>query len=259
MNTIVYLTARWKTNVWKELITISGAWIQAVGTVVAALSTLTSQETEKAKYEITGHTLQGLGSSLQVIVEPGQSLEKTGNEIQALGNATVITGYVLDLEEKKPENEYLEILGNSLQATGAFLAFLDDIEDFSISGTLENSGNILQTIGNGMQVIQGLNNVSNESNESNLLSSSDEINKDTLKSDKETYPQKSKNESTYGYMRIYGDNSHQLSDDKNNSVEKKEGEKDESLGNAGSWIQAAGSIMTAIGTTLEGGEEENSE
>lgn len=221
-------------EMWKEFVTVSGAWIQAVGTVIAAFATieeLTKEQYAKEKYEIAGNALQAIGNALQVIVQPGKSLEKMGGELQALGNTSVIIGVTLDIYEKDTINEVLEIVGNSLQSIGAGLAAIEELQDVVVSSQIEAIGNTLQSIGNGLQALQGIYNIEDEQEEAQKEEGAKGTKEEELKEEKQELMKENSN--------ING----------MNNKDKKEG-KDETIGDAGSWIQAAGSVITAIGTTI---------
>lgn len=199
-------------NQLKELF---GAWIQAIGTVTAAVgSTPSLNENTQESLNLWGNVLQGTGNALIADAQEGFSLEKLGNEVQAIGNSTVVAGILLNISE---ENKLkLDINGNLLQAVGGGIALPEDlIEEPSTIRTLNITGNVLQIIGNSLQAFGGA---------------------DELKSIR-------KNEDRFkGYRE-------------NN--ESKQDSSSESLAINGSWIQAVGSVISAIAQTKESLKEIN--
>lgn len=134
-----------------------GAWIQAIGTVIAAIGGTPSQSIRKELLEhldLWGNVLQGTGNALSADAMEGVSLGKIGNEIQAIGNSLVVAGLVLDL---KNENEKrLIIMGNWFQALGSAAALEEDLhEEITIVEMYNIIGNLLQSIGNSLQAIGG--------------------------------------------------------------------------------------------------------
>ncbi|MGX6443319.1 DUF6944 family repetitive protein [Neobacillus sp. K501] len=193
-------------NQLKELF---GAWIQAIGTVIAAVGSTPSKRLSSEFREhlsLWGNELQAAGNALIADAIGTFSLEKLGNEIQAIGNVTVIAGIVIDFQEETKQR--LEITGNWLQALGGGTALPDDLVDEpSTIRTLNIAGNVLQIIGNSLQAISG----------------TDEL-KSKLKEKYNGYQQSNEaNESEHGY----------------------------SLDFYGSWIQAVGSVISAIAQTKE--------
>lgn len=199
-------------NQLKELF---GAWIQAIGTVTAAVgSTPSLNEDTQENLNLWGNVLQGTGNALIADAQEGFTLEKLGNEVQAIGNTTVVAGILLNISE---ENKLkLDINGNLLQAVGGGIALPEDLLDEpSTIRTLNIAGNVLQIVGNSMQALAG----------AEELKSIRE-NKDKFK----------------GYRE-------------NN--ESKQDSSSEELAISGSWIQAVGSVISAIAQTKESIEEIN--
>ncbi|MFB3163338.1 hypothetical protein ABLO26_18475 [Neobacillus sp. 179-J 1A1 HS] len=199
-------------NQLKELF---GAWIQAIGTVTAAVgSTPSLNEDTQESLNLWGNVLQGTGNALIADAQEGLTLEKLGNEVQAIGNTTVVAGILLNISE---ENKLkLDINGNLLQAVGGGIALPEDLLDEpSTIRTLNIAGNVLQIVGNSMQALAG----------AEELKSIRE-NKDKFK----------------GYREIN---------------ESKQDSSSEELAISGSWIQAVGSVISAIAQTKESIEEIN--
>jgi hypothetical protein len=193
-------------NQLKELF---GSWIQAIGTVTAAVGTTPSlNEKKQQSLNLWGNVLQGTGNALIADAEEGFSLGKLGNEVQAIGNTTVVAGIILNISE---ENKLkLDINGNLLQAVGGGIALPEDlIDEPSTIRTLTITGNILQIIGNSLQAYGG-------AEELRIIRE----NEDRFKGYKE-------------------------------SNESKQVSSSQTLAINGSWIQAVGSVMSAIAQTKE--------
>lgn len=193
-------------NQLKELF---GAWIQAIGTVIAAVGSTPSKRLSSEFREhlsLWGNELQAGGNALIADAQETFSLSKFGNKIQAIGNTIVITGMVIDFHEETKQR--LEITGNWFQALGGGTALPDDLVDEpSTIRTLNIAGNVLQIIGNSMQSISGINELKKQENEKF--------------------------------------NSYKQSNEANGKEEIK------SLDFYGSWIQAVGSVISAIAQTKE--------
>lgn len=74
---------------------------------------------------------------------------KTGNEIQSIGNVTVISGLVIEFKDEIKIK--LVIAGNWTQALGGLTALADEFEDSSDKDeSLNIVGNLLQATGNSL-------------------------------------------------------------------------------------------------------------
>jgi hypothetical protein len=197
-------------NQLKELF---GAWIQAIGTVTAAVGSSPSlKEDFQKSLNLWGNALQGTGNALIADAQEGFSLGKLGDEVEAIGNIIVIAGLLLNYNEEIKQK--LEINGNMLQAVGGGISLADDLVDEpSTIRTLNIAGNVLQIIGNTLQVKGGI---------------------EELKSIAEKE----------GRFKGYKE-----------SNEYKEITHSQSLAINGSWIQAVGSVISAIAQTKESVEE----
>jgi hypothetical protein len=195
-----------------QLKALLGAWIQAIGTVTSAVgSTPSLNEDIQDSLNLWGNALQGTGNALIADSEEGFSLEKLGNEVQAIGNTTVIAGLLLNVSEEKKLK--LDINGNLLQAVGGGIALPDDLVDEpSTIRTLNIAGNVLQIIGNSLQARGGI--IELKSNRDNQVK------------------YKSYRESNESQEISYSD----------------------SFAINGSWIQAVGSVISAIAQTMESKE-----
>jgi hypothetical protein len=135
-----------------------GAWVQAFGTTLSAVgSTPLPQfsESQLTSFNLWGNVLQGTGNALMADSEEEYSLNKIGNQIQALGNVTVVAGIVLPVNEVTAQN--LDIKGNLMQALGGSAAISEIIgEEPTEEIFFAFYGNILQIIGNSMQAIGGI-------------------------------------------------------------------------------------------------------
>nr|WP_263326663.1 hypothetical protein [Neobacillus sp. Marseille-Q6967] len=196
-------------NQLKELF---GAWVQATGTVIAAIGSTPSRTLShevRESLNIWGNALQAAGNALIADAQETFSLEKLGNGVQAIGNSTVIAGIVNEFNEETKQR--LEINGNWLQAFGGSIALPEDlVSEPSTIRTLNISGNVLQIIGNSMQAIGGTREL-----------------KQILRENNDRYK---------GYKE---------------SNENDKQVQDKSLEINGSWIQAVGSVISAIAQTKE--------
>lgn len=136
---------------------ILGSTLSAIGTIEAAIGTTPFRQiSEKTSYQLrlTGNVLQASGAALSADGQRSISLEKLGNEIQAVGNSTVVTGLLIDYESDKSKR--VVITGSWIQALGCFVELPDEFFDQTAFGKEENIiGCLLQGIGNSMQAIGG--------------------------------------------------------------------------------------------------------
>lgn len=142
-------------NQTKEIL---GAWIQAIGTVTSAIGSTPSKVLSTDflnALDLWGNVLQASGNALQADAEEEITFGKIGNEIQSIGNSTVVAGILLNVEEETKQR--LVITGNWLQALGGVTALGDDLQGSSSPGQLYNfNGNLLQSIGNSLQALSGV-------------------------------------------------------------------------------------------------------
>ncbi|SEM52315.1 hypothetical protein SAMN05192533_103235 [Mesobacillus persicus] len=135
-----------------EFKSIFGAWTQAIGTVVSAIGSTPFpyvSEQSLTNIDLIGNVMQGTGNALQAD-EVGEPLEKLGNEIQAIGNSSCVTGIIIDFNEETKQK--LIITGNWLQALGGLTVVGDQLKERSNGNqTLILIGNLLQAIGNSLQ------------------------------------------------------------------------------------------------------------
>jgi hypothetical protein len=142
-----------------------GAWIQAIGTVLSAIGNTpikSVSEDTLANIDIVGNELQATGNALEAdaIKDPG-NLTKIGNQIQSIGNLTVMSSLMIDFNEATKQE--LNIKGNLLQAFGGSAAVADSLdEERTLDELLSIYGNALQVIGNSLQAVSGILELNNE-------------------------------------------------------------------------------------------------
>ncbi|MGJ7036697.1 DUF6944 family repetitive protein [Anoxybacillus eryuanensis] len=127
-----------------------GSFTQAVGTVTSAVgSTPFFSNRKQFALDLWGNVLQATGNALEADAEIPDTLGIYGNQIQAIGNVTVVAGLL------NKEGSQQEITGNWLQSLGGLISFADNWEDRQPS-VLTPIGNLLQAIGNALQAIGGI-------------------------------------------------------------------------------------------------------
>ena len=120
---------------------VTGAWFQVGGNLTAAIGTtrgFIGEEKAESKIVIVGSSLQALGYILQIIASnetedegkrenqsmclenKSEMLDKMGIELLALGNISNVIGTYFNIKEQLKENDYLIIIGNSLQSIELF-------------------------------------------------------------------------------------------------------------------------------------------
>ncbi|TMU84450.1 hypothetical protein FGG79_16305 [Bacillus sp. BHET2] len=135
-----------------------GAWVAAIGTVLAAIGSTPIKRIPKDTlnaFSLIGNEMQGTGNALEADAIDEFTLTKAGNQIQAIGNTTVIAGIVIDFNEILKQE--LNIKGNLLQALGGSAALYDSFnEEHTVEELFSIYGNLLQIIGNSLQAISGI-------------------------------------------------------------------------------------------------------
>ncbi|MED2792535.1 AraC family transcriptional regulator [Bacillus wiedmannii] len=205
---------------------VTGAWFQVGGNLTAAIGAtrgFIGEEKVESKIVIVGSSLQALGYILQIIASndtgdegerenqnmclenKSEMLDKMGIELLALGNISNVIGTYFNINKQLKENDYLIIVGNSLQSIGAFLGVEAALLQMKAIQRIIILGNSLQSLGAGLQAYQGIINVS-------------------------------KNEI---------ENEGSMVDKKNEKI----------IALIGIWIQAIGTIISAIGLTIIEEEE----
>ncbi|HHK5534583.1 TPA: AraC family transcriptional regulator [Bacillus mobilis] len=160
---------------------VTGAWYQVGGNLTAAIGVtrgFIGEEKVESDLVIVGSSLQALGYILQIIAsndteEEGEKenqniclenksemLDKMGIELLALGNISNVIGTYFNVNEQLKENDYLIIVGNSLQSIGAFLGVEAALLQMKAIQRIIILGNSLQSLGAGLQAYQGIINVS---------------------------------------------------------------------------------------------------
>lgn len=137
---------------------VLGSVLSAIGTIEAAVGSTPFKNLSKStSYDLrlTGNVLQATGSALSADGQGTISFEKLGDQIQAIGNSSVVAGLLLPVETNTEQK--LIITGNWLQSLGSLVGLVDEFEDNTASGRAENIvGNLLQGIGNAMQAVGGI-------------------------------------------------------------------------------------------------------
>jgi hypothetical protein len=144
-----------------------GAWIQAIGTTISAISSTPSMKIPDDflnQLNLNGNVLQATGNALQADSEYDLTLIKIGNEVQAIGNSIVVAEMLLNFDELTKQN--IEIKGNLFQAVGGGICFANALDEEPAIEELYNIyGNLLQTIGNSMQALAGMKELKGEEGE----------------------------------------------------------------------------------------------
>ncbi|PFB31757.1 DUF6944 family repetitive protein [Bacillus cereus] len=160
---------------------VTGAWFQVGGNLTAAIGTtrgFIGEEKVESDLVIVGSSLQALGYILQIIASDdtgdeaerenqnmclenkSEMLDKMGIELLALGNISNVIGTYFNINKQMKENDYLIIVGNSLQSIGAFLGVEAALLQMKTIQRIIILGNSLQSLGAGLQAYQGIINVS---------------------------------------------------------------------------------------------------
>ena len=141
---------------------IVGNWIVAVGTLLSAIgntpSTIFTQQTLN-DFNVIGHILEAGG--IAIVSETEDTLLYTvGDQLQAIGNLTVVVGI---LSENEQTAQLLEKQGNLIQVVGLGLV-INTEGKLTLLQTLYNTGIIIQLIGNAIEAI-----ANTETNEGKLM------------------------------------------------------------------------------------------
>ncbi|MCU5707415.1 AraC family transcriptional regulator [Bacillus wiedmannii] len=160
---------------------VTGAWFQVGGNLTAAIGTtrgFIGEEKVESDLIIVGSSLQALGYILQIIASndtgdeaerenqnmclenKSEMLDKMGIELLAVGNISNVIGTYFNINKQLKENDYLIIVGNSLQSIGAFLGVEAALLQMKAIQRIIILGNSLQSLGAGLQAYQGIINVS---------------------------------------------------------------------------------------------------
>ena len=134
---------------------VAGNWIAAVGTIISAIgstpSTIFSQQT-LTDFNVIGNILQAGGSAIGVEAEAAL-LDVVGGQLSAIGNLAVVAGI---LSENEQSGQLLEKQGTLLQVVGVGITINTEGE-LTLLQTIANTGNIIQFIGNVIQVFADTN------------------------------------------------------------------------------------------------------
>ncbi|AHA10777.1 AraC family transcriptional regulator [Bacillus toyonensis] len=177
---------------------VTGAWYQVGGNLTAAIGTtrgFIGEEKIESDLVIIGSSLQAFGYILQIIASnytededeevenrnislqnESETLDKMGIELLALGNISNVIGTYFNKNKQLTENDYLIIVGNSLQSIGAFLGVEAALIEMKVIQRIIVLGNSMQSLGAGLQAYQGIINLSKDEveNEDRILDKKDE-------------------------------------------------------------------------------------
>lgn len=133
-----------------NITSVAGNWIAAVGTIISAIgstpSTFFSQQTLE-DFNVIGNILQAGGSAIGVETEEAL-LDVVGGQLSAIGNLAVVAGI---LSENEQSGQLLEKQGTLLQVVGVGIT-INTEGKLTLLQTIANTGNIIQFIGNVIQV-----------------------------------------------------------------------------------------------------------
>ena len=226
---------------YKEIL---GAWMQAAGNIISAIaSTPTDRLSDSAQANLNtvGLALQAVGGGLET---EGQgtpfSLEYIGNALATIGVLEDLTAAVIEFPDETDTT--LNIQGNLLQALGSAIAAVDETQDSTTVGQLEGFiGNVIQTIGSVIQVIGiKVQSAGSQQDQDDNEQTNEDDNQDQADG------QNSQQNQVGSYMKWNQQNG--SNDQNQNDQSQKEGQN---LIAVGSWIQAIGAVIAAIGQQKE--------
>lgn len=129
---------------------IAGSWIAAVGTIITAIgstpSTIFTEQTLE-DFNIIGNVLEAGGSAIALENEDAL-LVKVGGQLQVIGNIAEVAGI---LYKNEHTSQLLEKQGGLLQVVGLGIT-IQTQGKLTLVQTIANTGNIIQLIGNVIQV-----------------------------------------------------------------------------------------------------------
>ncbi|WP_339182690.1 hypothetical protein [Oceanobacillus sp. FSL W7-1293] len=136
-----------------------GSWEAAIGALLSAIASTPSfklNETQQTNLDLAGNVMQATGSALAADSEKKLTLNKIGNQVQAMGNSIVISGIVIPFTEETKRK--VTIKGNLFQAAGSSMALPDllDTAEITMDTLYEIYGALLQSIGNALQGLSGI-------------------------------------------------------------------------------------------------------
>ncbi|SES64824.1 hypothetical protein SAMN05216389_101241 [Oceanobacillus limi] len=135
---------------------VTGAWIDAAGTIIAAIASNRAFEESPSisnKLTAVGDGLQAVGTAFMASVTTDNHLSFTGNWIDTIGAAaTSLAEYMQGLDETVDADFIrLEVLGESFQSIGAsmssFASYLLGEKELAIGNALQGLGAGLEAIG----------------------------------------------------------------------------------------------------------------
>ncbi|WP_156509953.1 DUF6944 family repetitive protein [Rossellomorea aquimaris] len=139
-----------------ELILLTGAWTQVVGTVIAAIGETLVVKGEPLGFrlvsigngfEATGNSLQGVAASKLSSGSEGETFRILGDWTQAAGNMTNVVAAELQFSGEELEGLRLDVIGDTVQSIGvAFEAYGASLSDEEFSRLL-TAGNTIQSLG----------------------------------------------------------------------------------------------------------------
>lgn len=134
---------------------IAGNWIEAVGTIIAAIGSTPSRiftEQTLTDFNLIGNILEAGGTA--IAAEAGSELlDVVGDQLQAIGNIAVVAGI---LNSNEQSSELLQKQGDLLQVVGLGMT-IQTSGQLTFLQTIANTGNIIQLIGNVIQVFANTN------------------------------------------------------------------------------------------------------
>jgi hypothetical protein len=141
---------------------LTGAWIQVLGTVIAAIGETILVKEEHVGFRLVslGNGIEAAGNSLQAVwaekvsvVSEGERLRITGGWIQAAGNLTNVRAAELQFSGEEIEGLHLDVIGDSVQSIGAALeAYGASIGNATFKNQL-TAGNTIQSLGAVLEAI----------------------------------------------------------------------------------------------------------
>jgi hypothetical protein len=141
---------------------LTGAWIQVLGTVIAAIGETVLVKEEHAGFrlvslgngfEAAGNSLQAAGGEKVSSGSDGERFRITGAWIQAAGNLTNVRAAELQFSGEEIEGLNLDVIGDSVQSIGAELeAYGASIGNARFKKLL-TAGNTIQSLGAALEAI----------------------------------------------------------------------------------------------------------
>ncbi|MDR7249192.1 DUF6944 family repetitive protein [Bacillus pumilus] len=150
---------------------LTGAWIDAFGTIISAIAeirSLAGMNEINNKLVAIGEGLQAVGSFVIATASEEYSYAFTGNLIDGAGASTSsYAAYLQDVEGQNSDNLRLEILGDSFQSIGSSIMATGD---YIIGEQLFAVGNSIQALGAGLEAIGGVYELKDKEEKAQILS-----------------------------------------------------------------------------------------